>query len=72
MKRSTSSILITNIVVGILDRLIAHCASEHRAALKRMDNSSFMFKHWAVHHSDLVTAPKFVFSVSKSSQRPNV
>ena len=35
-----------------------------------MDSSSFMFKHWAVHHSDMLTAPKFVFSVISHHKDP--
>ena len=49
---------------------MAERALEHRTALRRLDTSSFMFKHWVLKHSDRYNAPKSVFRVLKHYKDP--
>ena len=34
--------------------------------MRRFDRTSFLFKHWALNHPDLLEAPKFEFSGIKT------
>ena len=56
-------LLPEGIYVGETSRTLAERAEEHRAALRRLDSNSFMFKHWVLKYNMEKEAPKFVFEV---------
>ena len=56
--------------VGQTSRTLYERASEHVEALKNSDLDSFMFKHWALMHSDMDKAPSFTFNVVKCHKDP--
>ena len=56
--------------IGETARTLSERAEEHKKSLKRYDNKSFMFKHWALNAPDLLTPPKFKFSVMTSHKDP--
>ena len=56
--------------VGETSRTLAERVKEHRAALRRYDQGSFMFKHWALAHPELDNPPDFEFSVVKKHKDP--
>ena len=43
--------------IGETARTLSERAGEHRTALRRHENSSFMFKHWALAHPEFETPP---------------
>ena len=43
---------------------------EHETSYRRKESSSFMFKHWAVCHSDILDPPKFAFRVLRCHRDP--
>ena len=45
-------------------------AGEHLAGLRRIDLSCHLVKHWAIAHPELLTPPKFKFSVVKPHKDP--
>ena len=51
--------------IGETGRTLFERAREHRANYRNCDFSSFMFKHWALEHSDEIEPPKFSFKVVK-------
>ena len=53
------------IYVGETSRTLYERAKEHYASLKRLEDRSFMLKHWSTTHSDLNTPPEFKFKVMK-------
>ena len=57
--------------VGETARTLSERTSEHSAALRRYVSGSFMFKHWALYHSDLLETPKFKFKVVKHHKDPS-
>ena len=58
------------IYVGESSRTLSERAKEHRESLRRMDSSSFMFKHWLLKHSERESAPDFKFQVVKLHRDP--
>ena len=56
--------------VGQTSRTLYERSHEHVKALRRYDFSSFMFKHWAIKHSELDHPPEFVFSVVRKHKDP--
>ena len=58
------------IYVGQTSRTLYERLNEHQKSLKRYENSSFMFKHWASAHPELITAPEFDFKVVRKHKDP--
>ena len=56
--------------IGESSRTLYERVGEHRAALRRWDESSFMFKHWALKHPNLDTPPEFKFKVLRKHDGP--
>ena len=56
--------------VGQSSRTLFERASEHLQGLSRFDPANFLFKHWAVAHSELPAPPEFHFRVVKSHKDP--
>ena len=56
--------------IGETARTLSERANEHKKSLKRYENKSFMFKHWALVHPELLTAPEFKFKVLKCFKDP--
>ena len=58
------------IYVGQTYRTLAERAREHRNKLKDFSTGSFMLKHWAIEHQELLEAPAFQFSVVQHHKDP--
>ena len=56
--------------IGQTARTLYERCDEHVKSYKRMDKSSFMFKHWATCHSDVLDPPVFSFKVLKCHKDP--
>ena len=56
--------------IGETYRTLYERSIEHKASLNRWDQSSFMFKHWALKHSELDSPPDFKFKVLKKHDGP--
>ena len=56
--------------VGDTYRSLNERASEHFAALRRMDPTGFMSKYWALCHKDLDVSPEFRFKVLSKARDP--
>ena len=56
--------------IGQTSRSLYERCGEHETSYRRMESKSFMFKHWAVAHSDLTTPPTFSFKVLKCHRDP--
>ena len=56
--------------IGETARTLSERAEEHKKSLNRFEKKSFMFKHWALVHSDLLSPPEFKFSVIKTPKDP--
>ena len=56
--------------IGETSRTLYERSAEHFGALNRLDTSSFMFKHWSIHHKHEVSPPKFKFRVVKGACDP--
>ena len=56
--------------VGETARSLSERAKEHMAALRRFDDGSFIVKHWALKHPELLEAPTVKFSVLKTHAEP--
>ena len=53
--------------VGETARTLGERASEHRAAARRHELDSFIFKHWALTHPELNSAPEILFKVVRKN-----
>ena len=56
--------------VGETSRTLKERVDEHRKSFNRMENKSFMLKHWAGSHPDVIEPPKFKFSVVRAHKDP--
>ena len=56
--------------VGQTSRTLYERCVEHGTSYRRKESSSFMFKHWAVWHSDMLEPPEFLFRVVRCHKDP--
>ena len=68
--KSNPTVPHKGIYVGQTSRTLYERANEHQKSIKRYENSSFMFKHWASAHPELITAPEFDFKVVRKHKDP--
>ena len=67
-KESTGKVRHEGLYVGETSRTLSERAHEHRLALDRLDDSSFIVKHWSTKHSDMLNPPEFEFKVVQKHQ----
>ena len=56
--------------IGQTSRTLSERATEHLAGLRRVDLKCHLVKHWALAHPEMLTPPKFKFSVTKPHKDP--
>ena len=68
--KSNPNLSHEGLYIGESSRTLYERADEHMKKLRRMEDSSCLFKHWAIQHPELVEAPKFMFKVIKKHGDP--
>ena len=56
--------------IGETYRTLHERVREHKASLRRWESGSFMLKHWALKHPEMLAPPEFKFSVLKKHDSP--
>ena len=64
------SVAHKGLYIGESARTLYERSIEHMRKLRRMEDSSCLFKHWAITHPELLEAPSFLFKVIKKHSDP--